>query len=148
MPGFGWNYFSGGNHPACETAADGNQRKSLHHTVIDVRPDEPVASGNEQRLPGRYKLSPDAPVTIHDSDPHHAGFNFQKDLPSGSFNQLPRRSGDASKPAFTVVNRELNYELFGSEGFAFKLNLKPWYPNPDAPLPNAPGPRLRISIKF
>jgi len=94
------------------------------------------------------KLSPDAPVTIHDSDPHHAGFNFQKDLPSGSFNQLPRRSGDASKPAFTVVNRELNYELFGSEGFAFKLNLKPWYPNPDAPLPTRLDPGFGISIKF
>ena len=94
------------------------------------------------------KLSPDASVTIHDSDPHHAGFNFQKDLPSGSFDQLPRRSGNATKPAFTVVNRELDYELFGSEGFAFKLNLKPAYPNPAAALPTRLDPGFGISLKF
>jgi hypothetical protein len=94
------------------------------------------------------KLSPDAPVTIHDPDPHHAGFNFQKDLPSGSFDQLPRRSGDATKPAFTVVNWELDYELFNSEGFAFKLNLKPGYPDPRVLIPTRLDPGLGVSIKF
>jgi len=93
-------------------------------------------------------LSLDAPATIHDSGPNHAGFNFQKDLPSGSFNQLPPKSGDATKTALTVENRELNYELFGSEGFAFKLNLKPGYPNPEAPIPTRLDPGLGVSFKF
>jgi hypothetical protein len=47
-----------------------------------------------------------------------------------------------------VVNRELNYELFGSEGFAFKLNLKPGYPNPEAPIPTRLDPGLGVSFKF
>jgi hypothetical protein len=94
-------------------------------------------------------LSLDPPVTTHDLKPNHAGFNFQKDLPSGSFDQLPPpRSGDATKTALTVKNRELNYELFGSEGFAFKLYLKPGYPNPEAPIPTRLDPGLGVSFKF
>jgi hypothetical protein len=93
-------------------------------------------------------LSLDPPVEIHDSDPYHAAFNFQSDLPSGRFGQLPRRSGNATKSAFTVVNRELDYELFGSEVFAFKLNLKPGYPDPRVQIPTRLDPGLGVSFKF
>ena len=93
-------------------------------------------------------LSFDPQVKIHDPDPYLARLNFQSDLPSGSFAQLPRRSGNATKSAFTVVNRELDYELFGSEGFAFKLNLKPGYSYPEALIPTRLDPGLDISIKF
>jgi len=112
-----------------------------------ARTDRPCPAMNSGFLDD-INLSLDAPATIHDSDPHHAGFNFQKDLPSGSFDQLPRRSGNATKPAFTVVNRELDYELFGSEGFAFKLNLKPGNPDPRVLIPTRLDPGLGVTIKF
>ena len=94
------------------------------------------------------KISFDPPVIIHDPDPYHASLNFQRDLPSESFDKLPPRPGDTTKPAFTVVDRKLNYELFGSEDFAFKLNLKPAYPNPEAAIPTGLDPGFGISLKF
>jgi hypothetical protein len=94
------------------------------------------------------KISFDPPVTIHDPDLDHASLNFQRDLPSGSFDQLQPRRGDATKRALTVADRQLNYELFGSEGFALKLNLKPAYPNPEAAIPTGLAPGFGVSIKF
>jgi hypothetical protein len=112
-----------------------------------AKTDLPCPATNSGFLDDIY-LSLDAPVTIHDSDPHDVSFNFQKDLPPGSFAPLPRTSGDATKPAFTVVNREINYELLGTEGFAFKLNLKPGNPNPEAPTPTRLDPGFGVSFKF
>jgi hypothetical protein len=94
------------------------------------------------------KISFDPPVTIHDPDLDRASLNFQRDLPSGSFGKLQPRSGDATKHALTVADRQLNYELYGSEGFAFKLNLKPAYPNPEAAIPSGLDPGFGISLKF
>jgi hypothetical protein len=93
-------------------------------------------------------LSLDPPVIIHDPELDHASLNFQRDLPSGSFDQLQPRPGDSTKNALTVADRQLNYELYGSEGFAFKLNLKPAYPNPAAALPTRLDPGFGISLKF
>jgi hypothetical protein len=93
-------------------------------------------------------LSFDPPVIIHDPDLDRASLNLQRDLPSGSFDRLQPRSGDATKHALTVADRQLNYELFGSEGFAFKLNLKPAYPNPAAAIPTGLDPGFGISLKF
>ena len=93
-------------------------------------------------------ISLDPPVIFHDPDPYHASLNFQRDLPSGSFDKLPPRPGDTTRPTFTVADRKLNYELFGSEGFAFKLSLKPAYPNPAAAIPTGLDPGFGISLKF
>jgi hypothetical protein len=94
------------------------------------------------------KISFDPPVPIHDPDPYHASLNLQRDLPSESFGKLQPRSGDATKHALTVADRQLNYELFGSEGFAFKLSLKPAYPNLAAAVPTGLAPGFGISLKF
>ena len=94
------------------------------------------------------KISFDPPVTIHDPDLDHASLNLQRDLPSGSFDQLQSRSGNTTKHALTVADRQLNYELLDSEGFALKLNLKPAYPNPAAAIPTGLDPGFGISLKF
>jgi hypothetical protein len=47
-----------------------------------------------------------------------------------------------------VADRQLNYELYGSEGFAFKLSLKPENPNPEAAIPTGLDPGFGISLKF
>jgi hypothetical protein len=94
------------------------------------------------------KISFDPPVTIHDPDLDRASLNLQRDLASGSFAELQPRPGDATKHALTVADRQLNYELYGSEGFAFKLNLKPAYPNPAAALPTGLDPGFGINLKF
>jgi hypothetical protein len=47
-----------------------------------------------------------------------------------------------------MADQKLNYELFGSEGFALKLNLAPAYPYPEAPIPTRLDPGFGISIKF
>jgi hypothetical protein len=93
-------------------------------------------------------LSLEPPVIIHDPDLDRASLNLQRDLPSGNFGRLQPRSGDATKHALTVADRQLNYELFGSEGFAFKLSLKPAYPNPAAAIPTGLDPGFGISLKF
>ena len=93
-------------------------------------------------------LSLDPPAIIHDPDSPLARLNFQSDLPSGSFDPLPPRLGDATKPRLTVADRKLNYELFGSGGFALRLNLKPAYSNPNAPVPTSLDPGFGISLKF
>jgi hypothetical protein len=89
------------------------------------------------------------PVIIRDPDLNRASLNVQSDLPSGSYDQLQPRSGNnTTKHAVTVADRQLNYELYSSEGFAFKLNLKPAYPNPAAALPTGLDPGFGISLKF
>lgn len=93
-------------------------------------------------------ISLNPPVPIHDPDPYRASLNLQRDLPSGSFARLQPRPGDATKPALTVADRKLNYELLGSEVFAFKLNLKPAYPYPEATIPTGLDPGFGVSIKF
>jgi hypothetical protein len=93
-------------------------------------------------------ISLDPPVTIHNPDPYPASFNFQRDLPSGSLAKISPRPGDATKPALTVAGRKLNYEIFGSEDFSFKLNLEPAYPYPEALMPTRLDPGFGISVKF
>ena len=58
------------------------------------------------------------------------------------------RLGNATKSRLTVADRRLNYELFNSGSFAFKVNLKPGYPYPEALIPTRLDPGLDISIKF
>jgi len=93
-------------------------------------------------------LSLESPVKMRDPDPDHAGSIFRRDLPSGNFDRLQTKLGDATKPAFTMTNRELSYKLFGSGGFAFKLNLKPAYSNPEVLAPMRVDSGFGISIKF
>ena len=93
-------------------------------------------------------LSLNPPVEIPATDLNDTNLNFQTDLPSGSFDELKPRSGDAPKPGLTVADRKLNYELLGSKGFALKLILTPVYLNPEAIIPERLVPGLGISIKF
>jgi hypothetical protein len=110
--------------------------------------DRPYPATNSGFL-DNIKISFDPPpVTIHDPDLDRASLNLQSDLPSGSFNQLQSRSGNTTKHALTVADRQLNYELLDSEGFALKLNLKPAYPNPAAAIPTGLDPGFGISLKF
>ena len=120
-----------------------------HFTTPELaydRIDPPHPATNSGFL-DNINLSLDPPVTIHDPDPNHASLNFQGDIPLGSFDQLQPRPGDTTKPTLTVADKKLNYELYGSEGFAFKLNLKPAYPNPAA-LPTGLDPGFGINLKF
>jgi hypothetical protein len=93
-------------------------------------------------------LSLNPPVKIPATDLNDTSLNFQRDLPSGSFEELQPRPGDAPKPALTVADRKLNYELLGSKGFALELNLTPVYLNREAIIPERLVPGLGISIKF
>ena len=93
-------------------------------------------------------LSFDPQVKIHDPDPYLARLNFQSDLPSGSFDKLQPGLGNATKSRLTVADRRLNYELFNSGSFVFKVNLKPGYSYPEALIPTRLDPGLDISIKF
>ena len=121
-----------------------------HFTVPELtcaKMDLPHPATNSGFL-DNINLSLDPPVIIHDPDPNHASLNFQGDIPLGSFDQLQPRPGDTTKPALTVADKKLNYELFGSEGFAFKLNLKPAYPNSEALIPTRLDPGFGVSLKF
>ncbi|MFZ0829323.1 MAG: hypothetical protein WAO02_18080 [Verrucomicrobiia bacterium] len=93
-------------------------------------------------------LSLDPPVEMPAPDLSAASRSLQKDLPAGSFDQLQPRPGHAPKPGVTVANRKLNYQLLDSGGFAFKLNLTPAYPYPEASIPTGLDPGFGISIKF
>ena len=93
-------------------------------------------------------LSYDPGVEIHNPDPQSASRSLQTDIPAGSFDRLPPRTGPATKPGLTVADRRLNYQLLDSGGFAFKLNLTPAYSNPEAAIPNALDPGFGIIIKF
>ena len=93
-------------------------------------------------------LSYDPGVQFHDSDFQPACLAFERDPPPASVGKLQPGLGDTKDPALTVVDRQLNYELFGSEGFTLKLNLKPAYPNPQALIPTRLDPGLGVSIKF
>ena len=93
-------------------------------------------------------LSFDPPGKIHAPDLNDAGLNFQRDLPPGSFGELQPKLGDTSKRALTVADRKLNYELLGSRDIAFKLNLTPAYPRPEATMPTSLDPGFGFSIKF
>jgi hypothetical protein len=112
-----------------------------------ARMDPPYPATNSGFL-DNITLSLDPPVTIHDPDLDRASLNLQRDLPAGQFAELQPRPGDATKHALTVADRQLNYELFGSEDFAFKLSLKPAYPNPAAAIPTGLDPGFGISLKF
>jgi len=93
-------------------------------------------------------LSYDPEVEIRDPDTRSASHSLQTDFPTGSFDQLQPRSGDTPKPRLTMADRKLNYQLLGSGGFAFKLNLTPAYPYPEASTPTGLDPGFGISIKF
>jgi hypothetical protein len=96
----------------------------------------------------KINLSLNSPVEIPATDLNDTSLNFQRDLPSESFDELQPRPGDAPKPALTVADRKLNYELLDSKSFALKLNLTPVYLNPEAIIPKSLTPGLDISIKF
>jgi hypothetical protein len=93
-------------------------------------------------------LSYDSGVEIHDPAPQSASRSLQGGLTEGSFDRLPPKSGPVPKPGFTVADRKLNYQLLGSGGFAFKLNLAPDYPYPEASVPRGVDSGFGISIKF
>jgi hypothetical protein len=93
-------------------------------------------------------LSLNPPVEISATDLNDTSLNFQRDLPSGSFEELQPRPGEAPNPVFTLADRKLNYELLGSKGFALKLNLTPVYLNREAIIPKSLTSGLDISIKF
>jgi hypothetical protein len=112
-----------------------------------ARMDRPQLVTNSGFLDKIY-LSLDPPEKIHDPDLYHANLNFQSDLPSESYDKLPPQPGDTTKPRLTVADRKLNYELFGSGNFAFKLNLKPAYPYPEALIPTGLDPGFGLSLKF
>jgi hypothetical protein len=87
-------------------------------------------------------------VQFHDSDLERVSLAFGKDPPPANLTKLQPRLGDTKNPVLTVVDRQLNFELFGSEGFALKLKLTPAYPNPEALIPTRVDPGLGMSIKF
>jgi hypothetical protein len=124
---------------------------SQSHLIIPeltyARMDPPHPATNSGFL-DNINLSLEPPVIIHDPDLDRASLNLQRDLPSGSFGKLQPGPGDATKHALTVADRQLNYELFGSEDFAFKLSLKPAYPNPAAAIPTGLDPGFGINLKF
>jgi hypothetical protein len=93
-------------------------------------------------------ISLDPPVEIPAPGLIDTRLDFQKDLPPGSLYELPPRPGHTTKPGLTVADRKLNYQLVGSSDFAFKLNLTPAYPYPEASIPTGLDPGFGISIKF
>ena len=97
---------------------------------------------------GNINLPLNPPVEIPATDLNDTSYNFQRNLPSGSFNELQPRPGDEPKPVLTVADRKLNYELLSSKGIALKLNLAPVYLYPGAIIPTSLAPGLGISIKF
>ena len=107
----------------------------------------PHPATNTGFLDNKY-LSLNPPVEIPAIDLNDTSLNFQRNLPSGSFDELQPRPGDARKHMLTVADRKLNYELFVSKGFALKLNLTPVYPNREAIIPERLVPGLGISLKF
>ena len=135
-------------HVKQSPAATSESSFTLPVPVLTYAKTDPPQPATNSGFLDDIKLSYDLPVTIHDSESNHTSFNFQKDLPSGSFNQLPFRPGVATKTALTVENRELNYKRFGSEGFAFKLNLKPGYTDPRVLIPTRLDPGFGVSFKF
>ena len=121
-----------------------------HFTAPELtyaRMDNPPPPTNSGFL-DQVNLSYDPGVAIHDPDPQSASRSLQPDLTAGSYDQLPPKPGPVPKPGFTVADRKLNYQLLGSGGFAFKLNLTPAYPHPQASIPTGLDPGFGISIKF
>jgi hypothetical protein len=94
------------------------------------------------------QLSLDAPVKTSDPDSIRARLNLQNNLPAAGYDRLQPRPGGTTKTAFTLEDRQLNYELFGSQDFALKLSLKAVYANPEALLPTRLDPALGVSVKF
>jgi len=112
-----------------------------------ARTDTPHPATNRGFLDNIY-LSLDQPAKTPATDLKDTSLNLQRDLPTGSFDKLQPMPDHAAKPMLTVADRKLDYQLYGSEGFALKLNLAPEYPNPEAPMPTRLDPGFGISIKF
>ena len=93
-------------------------------------------------------LSLDPPVEIPVTDFNDARLNLLSDLPAGSFDPLQPRPDEIAPRTLTVADRRLNYQLYGSGGFAVKLNLEPAYPYPQALMPTRLDPGFGISLKF
>jgi hypothetical protein len=115
----------------------------LMYAMLDARPPATNSSFLDN-----INLSFDPPFAIPAPDLNGANRSLRTDLPTGSFDPLQPRPGRTPKPGFTVADRKLNYQLLGSGGFAFKLNLTPAYPYPEASIPTGLDPGLGISIKF
>jgi hypothetical protein len=94
------------------------------------------------------QLSLDAPAKTSDPDSIRASLHLQNDLLPIGYDRLQPRPGGTTKTAFTVEERQLNCELFGSQDFALKLSLKAVYANPAALIPTRLDPALGVSIKF
>ncbi len=93
-------------------------------------------------------LSYEPMAVFRDPAPQPNSLADGKALPPANLGNLRSRPGDLAEPALTVADRKLNYELIGSEGFSFKLNLAPAYPNPEALIPTRLDPGFGVSIKF
>lgn len=87
-------------------------------------------------------------VKIQDTDLQRVSLVFEKNPPPVNLEDLRPRPGNTRDPVLTFADRQLNYELFGAQGFSFKLNFKPGYPNPEALVPSRVDPGLGVSIKF
>jgi len=88
------------------------------------------------------------PPKIHDPSPASAGLSLHNDSPPANPAKLQTRPADTIKTPITWKDRELNYEVFGSDNLTLKLNLKPTCPNPNTFFPTRLDPGLGVSIKF
>ena len=126
-------------------AASNSPLAATELTYARMDPPHPPTNSN---FLDNINLSLNPPVEIQPRNLEDAGLNFQRDLPSGNFNELQPKSGVAPKRALTVADRKLNYELLGSKDMDFKFNLTPAYANPEATIPTSLDPGFGISIKF
>jgi len=129
--------------PLASTSRNGFTSPQLTYARMNL----PPPATNSAFL-DHINLSLDPPAEVSTADLNDAGLNFPSDLPVGRLAEWQSRPGNATKHALSVADRKLNYELFGSEDFAFKLNLTPTYPRPEAMMPTGLGPGFGISLKF
>jgi len=127
-------------------AATSRSRFTSPHLTY-ARMDLPNPATNSGFL-DNINLSLDPSMKIRASDLNDANLDLQRDLPPGNFDQLQPRPGDTTPRALTVADRKLNYQVLGSGGFAFKVNLAPAYPYPQASIPTGLDPGFGISLKF
>ena len=82
-------------------------------------------------------------------DPSRAKINFQRDLSTASTANLHARpDNNATRLQLTMENQELNLEVPVTKDFAFKLNFKPVYSQPDSLIPARVDPTFGVSVKF
>ncbi len=147
LPLAGMIFLMGAVLPAKQLPAATGRSHFTSPELTYARKDPPHPATSRGFLDNIY-LSLDQPAEIPATDPEDTSLNLQRDLPDGSFDQLPPRPGHVAKSTLTMADRKLDYELYGSESFALKLNLAPAYPYPEALMPTRLDPGFGISFKF